>query len=250
MTIDLRGQVALITGSARRIGQNIAMALAQQGCDIAIHYSNSSSSELAHEAASYLAREFMVNTMVVHGDLTKVEDILEIFDAIDQRFERLDILVNNAASFNPNFFDTMPLAEWENTLRLNLTAPMLCTQEAMTLMKAYDISGSIINILDTTAIRGRKTMPAHSVSKAALNMLTQVTALCGAPKIRVNSLVLGPMLQDASMSDDDWWKLGMSLPLRRTGKPEDVGAAVVFLAQNDFITGSTLTVDGGESLKR
>ncbi|MBX3082808.1 MAG: SDR family oxidoreductase [Anaerolineae bacterium] len=247
--IDLKGKVALVTGSARRVGQRIALTLAENGMDVVIHYGSDSSAEDAAKTADQ-ARALGVRAEVIQADLRQRDEIDQLFARLDQNFGRLDVLVNSAASFDKSDITKISLEDWEATLNLNLTAPFLCSQHAVHLMREHKTGGSIINILDLSAFGVWRTFAAHSVSKVGLKALTEVLALNAAPDIRVNAIAPGPVLRDDGNSPERWEQIGKGLPLQKTGDPVDVAQAVVFLATQPFLTGVTIRVDGGEALLR
>lgn len=241
-TIDMKGKVALVTGSARRVGKAIALALATQGMRQIVHHS--SSDHDAQQTANEI-RASGGEVFIVKADLSDPAQIEQLFDAVRQRYGRLDLLVNSASAFQRAQIADLPLQDWQHILDVNLTAPFLCSQQAARLMND---GGAIINIVDLSAFYPWKNYPHHSVSKAGLKMLTEVLALSLGPTIRVNAIAPGPILRDEGNSPEQWAKTGQRLPLQRTGEPEDVAQAVVFLATQPFITGATLRVDGGEAL--
>ena len=149
---------------------------------------------------------------------------------------------------------TLPLEQydvptWCRVLHVNLTAPFLCSQHAARLMRTTGTGGAIINILDISALKPWKQYPAHSVSKAGLLALTEVLAQNLGPDIRVNAIAPGPILRDEGNSPEEWERIGKRLLVGHNGDPSDVAQAVVFLASQPFITGTTLRVDGGDDLK-
>ncbi len=243
--IELKGKVALVTGSARRVGKAIALELARQGMHQVIHHHDSD--DEAQKTAEEV-RALGVDALVVKADQRRLADVQSLFEAVRGHFGRLDLLVNSASDFMPGSILDMPLEDWQDTLDINLTGPFLCSQQAARLMREHD-GGSIINILDTTAFKPIKSYPAHSVSKAALLALTKTLAQALAPQIRVNAIAPGPVLRDEAHTPEQWEKIGKGLPLGHTGEPADVAQAVVFLASQSFVTGITLSVDGGDLLK-
>lgn len=247
--IDLKGKVALVTGSARRVGRTVALTLAEAGMDVVIHYGSANSKSDANDTAKQ-ARKLGVQAAVIQADLLKATNITRLFERIDKVFGRLDVLVNNASTFEKSDVTSMSLEDWNETLNINLTAPFLCCQGAVRLMREHKTGGSIINILDLSAFGVWHTYGAHSVSKVGLKALTEVLALSVAPDIRVNAIAPGPILRDEGNSPERWEQIGKRLPLKHTGEPADVAQAVVFLATQPFLTGVTLRVDGGESLLR
>jgi len=244
-TVSLAGKVALVTGSARRVGKAIALELAEHGAHLVIHHSASSAEA---EATAAEIRALGVEVLVHQADLRDPAAIDGLFAAVEARFARLDILVNSASNFKRTPILEVSLDEWREVLDLNLTAPFLCSQHAARLMLKQG-GGVIINIVDVSALRPWKTYPHHSVSKTALKSLTEVLALSLGPTIRVNAVAPGPVLRDADNSPEVWATFGARLPLGRTGDPRDVARAVRFLATEPFITGTTLRVDGGDALR-
>ncbi len=248
MRIRLTDQVALVTGAAHRVGRAIALELARQGAHILVHYGQSA------QAAQETVREIKslgVDAQAVQADLAEPESIAALFTALEEFFGRLDILVNSASNFQKREFSAVTLADWQETMAINLTAPFLCTQAAVPIMRRNDPpGGTIINILDKGALQAWPAYPHHSVAKAGLWMLTQVSAASLGPDIRVNAVLPGPVMKPAGsgMSDADWQALGKRVPLQRVGAAEDVARAVAYLASEDFVTGTLIHVNGGEHL--
>jgi NAD(P)-dependent dehydrogenase (short-subunit alcohol dehydrogenase family) len=244
-TIDLKDKVALVTGSARRVGKAIALELARNGMHQVIHHS---ASEAAAAETATAIRLLGVDVIVVKADLRRPDEVQRLFDATREQYGRLDLLVNSASNFRRGDILDITLEEWQDVLSVNLTGPFLCSQQAARLMRERGEGGAIINILDLSAFHPWKTYPHHTVSKAGLKALTEVLALSLGPDIRVNAIAPGPVLRDVENTPERWEQIGRRLPLGHTGAPQDVAQAVVFLATQPFITGATLRVDGGEYL--
>lgn len=245
-TIDLHGKVALVTGSARRVGKAIALDLARQGTHQVIHHSNSD------QDADTTAQEIAllgVDTLIVKADQSQPAEVERMFAAIRARFGRLDVLVNSASTFEAGSILDMPFDAWKHTLGVNLDGPFLCSQQAARLMRETGTGGVIVNILDLSAFKPWKNYPAHSVSKAGLAKLTEVMALSLGPDIRVNAVALGSILRDEGRSPEEWENIGKRLPIGHTGDPADAAQAVVYLATQPFVTGTILRVDGGAWLR-
>jgi pteridine reductase len=238
--MDLNGKIALVTGSAHRVGKAIALGLAREGCDVVVHYNRAAAA--ACETVAEIQR-LRRRSVAVQSDLTRTPEIDALFCALDDVFGALDILVNSAAIMKPVDLLSATESDWHQTMDLNLKAAFFCTQQAARRMAAR--GGAIVNVADIAGLRPWKQFPIHSISKAGLQTLTQVAALALAPKIRVNAVAPGPVLKPEHMPAKRWDRLTRSLPLGRGGSPEDVARAVVFLCQNDYITGDTLVVDGG-----
>jgi NAD(P)-dependent dehydrogenase (short-subunit alcohol dehydrogenase family) len=137
--------------------------------------------------------------------------------------------------------------DWDRTMSLNLKGAYFCLQQAGLRMK-QNSGGRIINISDIAGLQPWKNFPVHSISKAGVNMLTQVAALALAPQVRVNGIAPGPVLKPEAMTDERWQKIGEATLLGNVGNIGDVVDAVHFLLLNDFVTGVTLPVDGGAAL--
>jgi len=238
--MNLQGKTALVTGGAHRLGGAISLALAESGCNVVVHFHTSAT--LASETTSKI-EELGVKCLTVQADIRQYAEVLKLFETIDQAGWPVDILVNSAAIMEAEDLLTADENAWEHTLDLNLKGAFFCLQQAAQRMQAH--GGSIVNISDVAAHRPWPRYPIHSISKAGLEMLTQVAAIRLAPKIRVNAIAPGPVAKPASMSEDRWQEITNKLPLKRGGDPQDVAQAVLFLIENNFITGETLFVDGG-----
>ncbi len=235
--MELEGKTALITGGAKRVGRVVALDLAESGCDIILHHNRSDPSRTVGEI-----REHGVECTTLKIDLTIPEEY-EILSSLDS----VDILVNSASTFFRGDFNSTTIESWNQSMAVNLTAPFLMMKHITPLMKGAD--NLVVNILDGAGLRPWKNYLAHGVSKAALLHLTEVTARTLAPQIRVNGIVPGPVLKTEGMSDEVWSRVYAKTPLGRPGSPQHISSAVKFLAENDYITGETLRIDGGEYLE-
>jgi pteridine reductase len=240
--MELQGKVALVTGAAHRVGRVIALALAARGMNIVVHYGGSAT------AAQHTADEIRamgVDALTLQADLASPEAIITLFRNVSAQFPRLDVLVNSAASFHKAAFSEISAAEWDAVMAVNLRAPFLCMQHAASLMQT---GGVIVNIADLAGVYAWRNFTAHGVSKAGLIHLTKQAARELAPLIRVNSIVPGPILPAPGMDDAAWEAVGEHVPLKRGGSPQHVAQTVLFLIENDYLTGESITVDGGEAL--
>lgn len=249
--MDLKDRVALITGGGRRLGKGITIALAEAGCRVIIHYGRS------HQEAEATAEELQrrgTETACLQADLAEVEQIEKMFATVAERFGRLDILVNSAADFRKQALTEIDAEDWDSVMEVNLRAPFVCVRSAVPLLRAAAlqerVTAAVVNVADLSGIFAWPGYVQHGVSKAGLLHLTTVAARELAPQIRVNSVIPGPILPPpgADGADEDWLNLVSQVPLARPGLPAEVGAAVVFLAANGFITGEAICVDGGEHL--
>lgn len=249
MRIDLKDKVALVTGAAQRVGRAIALELAKEGVHIMVNYNSTAPDQVRdtlHDIKSH-----GVDAFDIQADVTQPEEIDKIFEAINDKFGRLDIVVNSASVFQQRQLMDVSLADWELTMNVNLRAPFLITQQAAKVMANNAVpGGTIINICDAGVDGPWKEYSHHGISKSALWMLTQVSAVSLGPSIRANAIIPGPVMKPAGrpMSDEEWAKVGETNPLSTTGTAEDVGRAVVYLCQEDFLTGTLIHVNAGEHL--
>ena len=238
----LKGQVALITGSAKRLGREVALRLAQEGADIVIHYRAS-----AKEAQNVVGQIETLGrrAVAVAADFTRNADIRRLVDETAKHFARLDILVNSAANFLHTGFASTSEETWDAALDTNLKAPFFCSQAAAPLLKQS--RGVIVNFADLGGILAWPDYIPHCVSKAGVVMLTRCLAKELAPEIRVNAIAPGTITMPG---DPPEWEADyiQRAPLKRSGKPQDVTSAVLFLVQSTFMTGQVLILDGGRTL--
>ncbi|MYE27063.1 MAG: SDR family oxidoreductase [Chloroflexi bacterium] len=250
MRVDLAGKVALITGAAQRVGRVIALDLAEQGASILVHYNSAEQSTVRKTLQEI--RTHGVEAHAAQADLSRAEGVESLLTAAAARFDRLDIVVNNASVFQARDFLDLSIADWDLTMAVNLRAPFLITQRAARIMAENPMPGGvIINICDAGVDGPWEKYPHHGISKSALWMLTQVSALSLGPDIRVNAIVPGPVMKTAGrgVTDEEWTKIGQRSVLRKTGSAEDVARAVVYLCGEDHITGALLHINAGEHLR-
>ena len=243
MTVPFRNELALVTGGAIRLGREIALGLAQEGYGIVVHYRSSAidAEQTAQEIESY-----GVPCRLIQADLRDPDQIALVFDQISRLELPLRVLVNSASVMPRGNLQDLSVAEWDDTLNLNLRAPWLCAQAAARLMEAD--GGVIINLSDTGARKTWTGFPAYTISKAGLEVLTRLLARTLSPKIRVNAVAPGLILPADQTDPADWQRLVAKLPVQQPGSPQDVVQAVLFLIHHQYITGETLIVDGGYQL--
>lgn len=245
---ELKGKVVFVTGSARRVGRAIALAFARQGANLVVHYASPSSEADGHSAAAE-ARQLGVEALVLTGNQSKPAEVDLMFEEVRRHFGKLDVMVNSAAIFKRRDLLEIDEAEWEEVIGINLKGPFLLTQRAARLMRESGQGGVIINISDNSGLYPWKSRPHHSIAKAGVIMLTQVSALALAEyHIRVNCIVPGPVLRPADEPESVLDTIAAGLPVGHIGTPDNIADACLFLAKNPFVTGSILRVDGGEGL--
>jgi NAD(P)-dependent dehydrogenase (short-subunit alcohol dehydrogenase family) len=237
--MDLTGKIALVTGAAKRVGRAIAMSLAEAGADLAVHYR---SSEAEATETAEMIRALGRRAKLFQADLADPPQIESLFAAVGEAFGRLDVLVNSAAVYHRTPLESLTAEQWDLEMAVNARAPALCIRHAMDL---FVDGGSIVNITDIAADKGWASYPAYGPSKAALQSLTKSAAKALAKRnIRVNAVAPGAILWQGE-SDELQQRVIDQVPLKRPGSPQDIAAAVTFLATSDYITAQTLRVDGG-----
>ena len=241
MTLD--GRVTLVTGGAIRVGRAIVQALAAEGATMAVHHHGS-----VDEARSLVAelRSKGLRSEAFRADLTDDTQLGSLVADVERTLGPIQVLVNSAARFTRKpFLDTEAAtldAEW----RLNARAPFLLTRAAARGMVERR-EGVVVNVLDIGGgLVPWRNYSAYCMTKAAMNMLTQVLALELAPHVRVNGVAPGTVLPPESLGPEEREQLRARIPLGRFGSAEDVAQTVRFLiAGPGFITGQVIAVDGG-----
>lgn len=235
--------LALVTGAAHRLGKAFALTMARQGYAVLVHYH--SAEDAAHATAEEI-RSLGVPAFPVKADLRRIEQLESLFAALDAAPHTLRVLVNSAAWMARADALTASVEEWDETFDLNVRAAFLCAQRAFPRMTG---GGLIVNVSDVAAQKAWHAYPAYTVSKAALESLTRVLARAFAPGVRVNAIAPGLVLQSDIVSAEEWEKMIARLPLARPARPDEITAALEYLLKNEYVTGQTLVVDGGYSLR-
>ena len=240
--------VALITGGAKRIGAVITRSLSLAGYRVVVHYHRSSAA--ADELVQLLNQQHQNSVAAAFSaDLNHFESYDDLIEQSVAVWGRLDVLVNNASSFYPTLIGKTTQGQWEDLINTNLKAPYFLSQSAAPFLKKQQ--GIIINIADIHGQKPLKYYSAYSIAKAGLIMLTQSLAKELAPDIRVNAIAPGVTLLPEKKLDpgfiDD---LRERTLLKRFAQPEDIADAVLFLINQSAITGQTIVIDGGRSLRQ
>jgi NAD(P)-dependent dehydrogenase (short-subunit alcohol dehydrogenase family) len=237
-----RYPLALVTGAACRLGRSFAVKLAEHGYALLLHYHRSFEEvDKVRDEVHSLG----VPAHVVEADLTDPAQVNSLFSKLDSLGLEFSVLVNSAATMKRADLWKLTLDEWDDTLNINLRAPLLLSQGAAARMVK---GGLIVNVTDAGAWKTWTGFPAYQVSKGALEILTRLLAKTYAPEIRVNAIAPGLVLPADDMPEDEWMKLINRLPLKRPTSIEDVTSALEFLLENSSITGQTVVIDGGYSL--
>lgn len=234
--------LALVTGSAHRLGKAFALTLARMGYSIALHYRGS---VVEAEQTVDEIRSMGVDCLPIRADLTLPEKIDFLYSLVDEFHAPLRVVVNSAAVMPVGSPLDLELQEWNTALDLNLRAPFLIAQHAVKRMKD---GGLIVNISDVGAQKPWTRYPSYAVSKAGLESLTKNLARAFAPKVRVNAIAPGLVLPGEFVTPEQWELLVKRLPLKRAATLDEITSALEFLIKNEYITGQTIVVDGGYSL--
>ena len=242
----LENKVALITGGGRGIGRSICESFAENGCNVAFTYNSSK------EAAENLVEElkkYDVKVKSYKSDASDHDKSVELIENVISDFERIDVLVNNAGITKDNLLMRMSPSDFKDVVNVNLGSVFNLTKSSIRIFLKQK-EGSIINISSIVGVKGNAGQSNYAASKAGIIGFSKSIALeLGSRNIRCNVVAPGFIETDMtdSLSDDvlDKWK--ESIPLKRSGKPNDVGNACVFLASDlsSYITGQVLQVDGG-----
>jgi len=240
--LPLKDKNLLITGSARRIGKHLAVAMAREGANIIIHHGHSDeNAELTKSEIESLGGK----AYILKADLNDAIQVKQLIPRASE-FGQLFALVNNASIFDALSFSQTTLPEWQEHLNINLTAPFLLSQ-AFAQALPPDENGRIVNILDWRALRPGKDHFPYTISKAGLVALTQFLALALAPRIIVNGLALGAIIPPDDTESLE--KIIQPVPAGRWASIDELSQALLFLlAGPQYITGEIIHVDGGRHL--
>lgn len=243
--MTLTNKVALVTGSAKRIGRAVAEALAARGAHQAVHYL-SSKAEAAKAVEAF--RAMGVEAEAFRADMGQVKEVEALADEVLERFGRVDVLVNSASVFFPSPLGEVTDLQWDALFNTNLKGPFFLAQRLGLAMKEAG-GGLIINIGDWAGERPYTNYLPYCLTKAGIIAMTKGLARSLAPEVRVNCINPGPVMLPDDLSESEREEVLRKTPLRRTGSASDVANAVVFLCEGtDFMTGAFMTIDGGRTI--
>ncbi|HKV05661.1 MAG TPA: 3-oxoacyl-ACP reductase family protein [Candidatus Acidoferrales bacterium] len=237
----LEGQVALVTGAAKRIGRSVALRLAADGAHVAVNYATSKAD------AESVVREIAAGgtrAIAVQADVSRRVEVGKMIAGVEREFGRLDVLVNNAGTFFRANFEELTDAQWDRIMDTNLKSQFLCAQAAAVIMRRQG-RGRIINLSSLGGLLAWPGYTHYCVSKAGSIMLTRCLARALGPEILVNSVAPGTIQFPGEPPDEEYIR---RVPLHRTGTGDDIAGAVAYLATADFVTGQVIVVDGGRAL--
>lgn len=235
-------KLAVITGAGHRLGKHFALSLAKIGYAIFVHYYSSASKAL--ETADEV-RSLGGICYTYKADLRDKYEILRIWEYIDSLPHVVEVLINSAAILTKGDVRSIKTEEFDDTIAINLRAPLICSQEAA---KRMSNGGLIINISDIGAGKSWMRYPVYSISKAGLEVLTRIMAKALAPGIRVNAIAPGLVIPPSDPELDSWEKLIEKVPMKRSADPNEITSMVEYLINNLYITGQVIDIDGGFSL--
>lgn len=249
----LKNQTAIVTGAESGIGKAIAIEMAGEGANVVVNYiADAGEAQKVADAAKNAGGE----AITVKADVSKEDQVQEMFRKTIETFGRLDILVNNAGIQMDAAIDEMSLEEWQKVIDVNLTGYFLCSREAIKQFKKQEpdenISVAAGKIICISSVHERipwKGRANYAASKGGIMLLMKSIAVEVAEhKIRVNSI--GPGAIKTPINKESWGKLEKGIPYGRVGVPEDIAGTAVWLAsdESDYVTGTTLFVDGGMTL--
>ncbi len=240
-------RTAIVTGGATRIGRAISTALHEAGYRVWVHYR--SSKDAARELARTLNRSRPQSAELCTGDLAVFDDVERLAEQLLQAIPRLDLLVNNASTFYRTRLGEVTRAQWDEVMGVNLGGPFLLTQGLLPSLERA--KGSVVNVTDIHAERPLGGYPIYSMAKAGLAMMTRALARELAPGVRVNAVAPGAILWPVGEepSESVQQRILERIPMGRFGEPQDIARAVLYLAEAQYVTGQSLSVDGGRSIK-
>ncbi len=242
-------KVALITGSGkRRIGNVIARALAERGYDIALHYRTSAEEA---DATVQELKTLGVRATAFQADVSEPSDVDRMFQKTLTSFGRLDVLVTAAAVWEQKILEDVTAEDVRRQFDINTLGTFLCCQRAGLTMAAQPEGGVIITIGDWAAARPYPNYAAYFASKGAIPTITRSLAVELAQRnraIRVNCILPGPVMLPENLSEHEVKGVVAGTLLKRLGRPENIAQAVLFLVENDYVTGICLPVDGGRTI--
>lgn len=236
---------ALVTGAGKRIGQALALSLADAGYDVAIHYNTSKAA--ADEVARLIAEKGQ-RAAAIQADLTQETSTATLIDQSVSALGPLSLLVNSASVFEHDDWQTMTRDSWNLHMEVNLRAPVKLAQD-FARQASQGRDNMIVNIVDQRVLKLTPQFLSYTASKAALFTLTKTLAQAlGSQGIRVNAIGPGPTLKNPRQSDEDWRRQNEATVLGRGAAPEDICKALLYLTTATAVTGQMIAVDGGQHL--
>ena len=235
---------ALVTGGSQRIGKAICEKIAKKGWNVAIHFNKSSNKVISLKKK---LEKFGVKCVSIKADLSKENEIKNLFSEAQRKIGKINCLINNASTFELDSIDTIKKKDWDYHLNVNVWAPIfLIKQLKKNLPKNVD--GNIINIIDQRVLNLTPFFTTYTFTKSGLWTLTKTLAMALAPRIRVNAVGPGPTLSSKRQSEKQFKKQWKSMPLKKKIDPTEIADAVLFILQSKSLTGQIIPVDAGQHL--
>ncbi|MSO84549.1 MAG: SDR family oxidoreductase [Rhodospirillales bacterium] len=237
-------KAALVTGAGRRIGRAIALALAEDGWTVAIHY-NRSEAEANETVAAIEAKGGRARA--VRADLARETETESLIERAADAVGPLTLLVNNASIFDNDLWDTVTRESWNQHMQVNLRAPFVLIQE-FAHRRPPGVPANVVNLIDERVWNPTPFFVSYTVSKMGLWGLTQTLALALAPEVRVNAIGPGPTLQSVHQTPEQFRRQWAMMPLRRPIAVEEICRALRFILDAPSMTGQMIALDGGQHL--
>ena len=244
--MKLEGKTAIVTGGAIRVGRAISLALVGGGAQVAIAYHRSEAA--AQTLMAKIEREFDGRARAIRCDVSKADEVRALFDEAERSLGPIDILINNAAIIERRPVEDLTEDDLLRAFDVNLKGSYLCALEAGRRLRARGAAGKIIQIADVAALVAWPAYTPYCISKAGTLMLVKCLAKAFAPDIQVNAIAPGLVLPEEGATNETMQTALARNLIKRPGSPEDVARAVLFLIESDYITGTTIIVDGGRHL--
>lgn len=242
--INTINKVAIVTGGSRGIGAEIVKMLAKEGCKVVLNYNRSK--EEAEKIKKLLTEKGHI-VEIFKADISKKEEIEKLVEFTLDKFNKVDILINNAGIYKFNLIQDISENEWDEIINTNLKSVFLCCQAVIKHMLKRK-EGCIINISSIDGQKGAAGEVHYVASKAGIDGITKGLAReLGPSNIRVNSIAPGAIKTDINkdVTDEDWKVVIEETPLMRTGKTEDIANCVKWLIEDNFTTGQVISINGG-----
>ncbi len=231
----------LVTGAARRLGQTVALSLAQKGFNIALHYHESKAEAIA---TAKKIDNLGVKCELFCCDLADSRTVQRLIAEVDRALPNFNLLINSASIFVPNKFGAQDLSLFQSHWDINFKAPYILSCEFVRIVK----KGQIINFIDTNAVKFQSRYQDYLLTKKALAEFTRMAAAAWGPHIRVNGIAPGMILPPVNQQKDDRVLRAKKIPLQKVGDPQYILDTLEFLLKNTYLTGQIIAVDGGEQL--
>ena len=234
----------LITGGSQRIGAVISERIAQEGCNVIIHYNKSKKKafDLKKKISSY-----KINSHCVKADLSNELELKKLFINVKREMGYINCLINNASTFELDNIENIKKKDWDYHLNTNVWAPIFLIQQFIkNLPKKKD--GNIINILDQRVINLTPFFTTYTLTKSMLWTLTQTLAMSLAPQIRVNAIGPGPTIKSKRQTNIQFKRQYKSVPLKKSVNPSEIANTVLYILKSKSLTGQLINIDSGQHL--